>query len=142
MGLTIFNKVKDCNIELSGGYGMLLDIRREVANLYDREFGKHYEILGSRFMTEEDYKKWNTTANLILNDERFKDEDEDLLDFLFAPDCDGKISYKTCKKVYDLLLKSKATCPLRYAFYSHNDWDDLRKLLLICYKHRANLYWC
>ena len=140
MGLTITSKIKDCNIELDGGYGMLMSIREEVAMQFDKEYGKHYVTL-CQYRTADEWKVFNKRTTEILSHERFKDEDKDLLDFLFASDCEGKISYKTCKKVYDLLKNSKNKCCLRYAFYSKNDWDDLKELLLQCYKHKANLYW-
>ena len=140
MGLTIRSKIKNCNIELDGGYGMLLTIREEVAKLYDKEFGEHYETLSKCFLKEH-FDEFNKKANEILRDDRFKDEDEDIVDFLFQSDCDGKISYKTCKKVYDILQESTNNCCLRYTAYSKNDWEDLKELLLQCYKHRANLYW-
>lgn len=140
MGLTLRNNVKTCHIELDGGYGMLLTIRKEVAKQWDKEFGEHYGTLG-QYRTDDEWKIFDKRTNEILCHERFKGEDEDLVDFLFQSDCDGKIGYKTCKKIYDLLKNSKNKSCLRYAFYSKNDWEDLRELLLSCYKHRANLYW-
>lgn len=141
MGLTISSKIKNCSIELDGGYGMLLTIRHEVAKLFDKEFGEHYALIGTTYMTEEDWKRWDEKSIKILSNNRFKDEDGDIIDFLFMSDCEGHICYKTCKKIYDLLQKSKNKTCLRYAYYSKNDWEDLKELLLQCYKHKANLYW-
>lgn len=140
MGLTITSKIKSCNIELDGGYGMFVTIREEVAKQFDKEFGEHYATLRNCFLKEH-FDTFNKKANKILSDERFKEEDEDVVAFLFMPDCDGHIGYKTCKKIYDLLQNSKNKCCLRYAAYSKNDWEDLKELLLQCYKHKANLYW-
>lgn len=137
MGLTLRNNVKDCDIELDGGYSILRTIRIEVAKQYDEEFGNYYQL----FYDGYDRKKYINKLNNLLKDDRFKDEDNDLMEFLFASDCEGKIGYKTCKKVYDLIKNSDNNCCLRYAIYSKNDWNDLRELLLSCYKHRANLYW-
>lgn len=141
MGLTITSKIKDCKIHLDGGYSILHTIRIEVAKLYDEEFGQLYEEYFTNSMTKEECNLYISKMNELLKDDRFKDEDTDLLEFLFASDCEGKIGYKTCKKVYDLLKDSTCNYCLRYAFYSNNDWDDLRELLLQCYKHRANLIW-
>ena len=137
MGLTLRNNVKDCDIELDGGYSILRTIRIEVAKQYDEEFGNYYQL----FYDGYDRKKYINKLNNLLKDDRFKDEDNDLMEFLFASDCEGKIGYKTCKKVYDLIKNSDNDCCLRYVIYSKNDWNDLRELLLSCYKHRANLYW-
>lgn len=140
MGLTITSKIKKCPIELDGGYGMFMVLRQAIAKLYDKEFGEHYETLSKCFLKEH-FDEFNKKANEILRDNRFKEEDEDIIDFLYMSDCGGKIGYKTCKKLYDLLKDYKSNIPLRYAFYSHNDWEDIKELLIQCYKHRANLYW-
>ena len=140
MGLTITSKIKNCNIELDGGYGMFMVLRQAIAKLYDKEFGEHYETLSKCFFKEH-FDEFNKKANEILRNDRFKDEDEDIVDFLYMSDCNGKIGYKTCKKLYNLLKYYKSDVPLRYAYYSKNDWEDLKELLLQCYKHRANLYW-
>lgn len=140
MGMTITSRIKNCNIELDGGYGMFITIRNEVANQFDKEFGEHYSTL-SECVSQKDFDIFNKRANEILSDKRFKDEDEDIVRFLFMPDCGGEIGYKTCKKIYDLLKNSNNKSNLRYAFYSKNDWEDLKELLLQCYKHKANLCW-
>ena len=140
MGMTITSKIKSCNIELDGGYGMFVTIREEVAKQFDKEFGEHYATL-HKCIFKNDFDAFNKRANEILSDERFKEEDEDVVKFLFMSDCGGKIGYKTCKKLYDLLKNSNNKSCLRYGAFSHNDWDDLRELLLQCYKHKACLYW-
>lgn len=139
MGLTIQGNYKN-SIELSGGYGMFMKIRKIVALAFDKEFGEHYETLIYCFR-EEDYKKFNKKTYEILKDDRFKDEDEDIIKFLFASDCDGKISYKTCKKIYDLIKDNNNKYQLRYAAYSNNDWEDFKQLLKECYSHKSNLVW-
>jgi len=137
MGLIIESNCKS-TISLIGGYGMLLTIREEVAKRFDKEFGEHYARLRYAIDDIEDFDK---TTNEILSHSRFKDEDADIIDFLFASDCGGKINYKTCKKVVELIEDSDNKYCLRYAYYSKNDWEDLKQLLWTCYKRRANLIW-
>lgn len=139
MGLCITGNYKN-SISLDGGYGMLLLIREEVAKAWDKEFGKHYATL--RYcIINEDYKRFDKKANEILKCERFKKEDEDIIDFLYASDCGGQISYKTCKKIYELIKDTNCEYCLRYAAYSNNDWEDFKQLLKECYSHRSNLVW-
>lgn len=141
MGLSL--QSKSSQIELTGGYGMLLKIRSRVAIAWDKEFGEHYSKLP--LIEEEDYEEFDKRTNEILREERFKDEDEDLLDFLFASDGEGKCNYKTCKKIYDLIKDVEYEGKLRYATYpsiNKNDWEDFKQLLLDCYSHRSNLTWC
>ena len=141
MGLTLTSK--GSSIDLTGGYGMFLKIRERVAMAWDKEFGEHYsQLRKSSLWSKEDFKKFDEKTTEILKNERFKNEDKDLVDFLFASDCEGKCSYKTCKKIYDLIKEIKDDkIVLRYIYYSDNDWEDFKQLLLECYSHRSNLTW-
>lgn len=141
MGLTIRGNYKN-SIDLTGGNSMLAIIRNTVAKAWDKEFGAHYSTL--IYCSESEYEKFNDKANKIINSERLKEKtkkDTDILDFLFESDCEGQISYKTCKKIYDLIKDTSLNCCLRYAVYSHNDWNDFKQLLKECYSHRSNLVW-
>lgn len=136
MGLTITGNYKKA-VDLTGGYGMMIKIRNIVSLAFDEEFGKHYATL-----LYSNIDEFNKKANAILKHERFKDEDEDILDFLYAPDCDGKVNYKTCGKIYNLIKDiEKPNLCLRYAVDYNNDWEDFKKLLKECYSHRANMIW-
>ena len=95
MGVTIYANGSKRSFDM--GYGGFFNLRKNIALGLDREFGEHYETL-SHCSTKEDYQKFDEVANRILADKRFQDMD-DLLDFLFAPDTDGKIGYKTCMKI-------------------------------------------
>jgi len=140
MGVCITSNHKDA-ISLDGGYSLMFKLRSKIANAYDKEFGKHYETLTSGY-GKEFYEKFDKKTNEILSHERFKQEDEDIIDFLFAPDTDGKISYKTCKKIYDLITDIKYdNLQLRYVVQSNNDWEDFKELLKKCYLNKSNLIW-
>ena len=138
MGLTLYSKGSP--IELTGGYGMFLRIRSRIAMIRDKELGEHYATISSIWRSE-DFKEFDRRTNEILRDDRFKNEDKDLVDFLFASDCEGKCGYRTCKKIYDLIKDTKNNATLRYAINSNDDWEDLKRLLKDCYSHRANLKW-
>lgn len=140
MGYTI--TATNSNYDFSGGYGQFKDLRENIALAFDKEFGRHYQTLG--FCHSKDtIKLFNDKANKILQDDRFKDEDEDIISFLFAPDCDGSISYKTCKKIYDLIKdKDYKGQYLNYIAWSDgNDYEKFKEFLLDCYKHRRKMVW-
>lgn len=107
--------------------------------------GATFLRINCKVTLDEDFEAFNEKAREILrkmiSNERLKDGDEDILDFLYAPDCGGKISYKTCKKIYELIKDTDCKYCLRYAAYSHNDWADFKQLLKECYSHRASLVW-
>lgn len=139
MGLTISGNYKN-SIDLTGGYGMFIKIREKVALAFNKQFGEHYLTLKQCFR-ETDFKTFNVLAEDIIEKNELE-KDSDILDFLFASDCSGKINYKTCKKIYELIKNIKdEKLVLRYAAYSENDWEDFKELLKECYSHRSKLVW-
>ena len=132
---------------LEGSYSMLHRIRSKLAIAWDAEFGEHYKRLTTLWL-EEQYAEFNACTAKILEQDRFTDEDIDLIEFWFMSDEGGKVNYKTCKKLANLLtslITDKTNIfvynSLRYQAYSKNDWEDLLELLKGCYSHRANLTW-
>ena len=89
--------------------------------------------------SSEDFAENDAVAEKIIRD---KNLDEDILDFLYAEDCEGKISYKTCRKIYDLIkdvdFEKKG---FRYAAYQNNDYEELKEFLTECYSKRRNMVW-
>ena len=82
------------------GYGGFQSLRTNIAKAWDSELGEAY---ADTLMAVMHPKEYNQRINEIITNDRFKDEDEDLLDFLFSSDCGGKCSYKTCRKIYQLI---------------------------------------
>lgn len=122
------------------GYGGFMNLRNNIASAFDKEFGELYKNL-LLYITENEINGYNEKVNKILS-ERFKD-DEDIINFLFASDCEGKISYKTCKKIYDL-IKNIDFGKKIFTYAAHSDGKDYEKFknfLLECYKYRRNMVW-
>lgn len=130
-----------------GGMGGFMSLRENIASAWDKEFGDHYANL-RRCIWEKDYEEFNKKTNQILSESRFEDggekaDDRDIVDFLFASDCEGKISYKTCKKIYDLIKDIDfGNRIFTYAAYSDGkDYEHFKDFLLDCYKRRAKMRW-
>lgn len=140
MGVTISAKNSSYNFDM--GYGGFFNLRCNIAKAFDKEFGEHYETLMFRH-SEDDFKAFNERANEILSASRFKDEDADILDFLFESDCEGKISHRTCKKIYELIKNIDFAGKIfTYAAYSDgNDYEYFKEFLKECYSHRRKMYW-
>ena len=140
MGVTI--SANNSHYVFDMGGGGFFNLRKNIALAFDKEFGEHYETLIYR-NSKEDFKAFDEKANKILSDSRFKDEDSDVLDFLFACDCEGKISYKTCKKIYELIKDIDFGEKIfTYAHYSKgDDYEMFKKFLKECYSHRRKMYW-
>ena len=140
MGFTLYANGSTMNFD--GGMGGFFSLRTNIALAFDKEFGEHYSDL-RKCLYEEDYKLFDQVTEKILSNERFKQEDEDIVEFLFASDCAGSISHKTCKKIYDLIKDIDFGKRIfTYAAYSNGkDYERFKQFLLECYKHRRKMRW-
>ena len=140
MGFTIY--ANNCSTSFDGGMGGFFNLRTNIALAFDKEFGEHYSGL-RKCLYEKDYKIFDQVTEKILSNERFKQEDEDIVEFLFASDCAGSISHKTCKKIYDLIKDIDfGERIFTYAAYSNGkDYERFKQFLLECYKHRRKMRW-
>lgn len=72
-------------------------------------------------------------------------------------DCEGKIGYKLCKKIYNIIkddnqefglgywtvLPGQESVPFNKKEYKQEySWSYFKQLLLHCYSHRCDLVWC
>ncbi len=139
MGITITAKNPRFSFEL-GGSGFF-NLRKNIAFSLDKEFGENYAKL-IYCHSKEDYENHDKTANQIIQDKHLDENYTAVLDFLYASDETGKINYKTCKQIYDLIapinFKNKS---FRYGAYSHNDYEEFKIFLLDCYSHHKNMIW-
>lgn len=122
------------------GYGGFNNLRKNIAIAWDKELGETY---GDMVMCMLHPKEYDERINRILANDRFKDEDEDILDFLFASDCNGKCGYKTCGKIYNLIKDidfGKKIFTYR-AYSDGNDYEKLKLFLKECYQKRRMMVW-
>lgn len=135
MGLTIRSNGSDK--EVTVGYISFGLLRQKVASFLDEDYGNEYKKVYSAeaqlLWKDEDWKELNDRLKAII---KSKGLDEDIVDFIYENDTSGKVGYKTCKKLYDL-LEGKDIGIGRFS----GQEDDFRQLLLDCYSHRANLLW-
>jgi hypothetical protein len=103
MGITISSKRYSCDM----GYGGFGRFRNVVAEKTSDKFYKHYMRLSNpnvMFIMGEERKKFfeKYDADTI----KYIEENEvtvEVANFLFQPDCDGKIDRKQAKQIYDLI---------------------------------------
>lgn len=96
MGLTIGNKDMSIDITYSG----FMHLRQHLANCFSKKFG-------------EDYLAFIKGELRELNTGDY-DMDDDIADFFFAADCNGKIPYKVSAKLYKLIKKDTTDFPIGY----------------------------
>lgn len=136
MGITI--TAKNSKYEFDMGYGGFYNLRKNIAFALDEEFGENYALLGQCY-TEEQYLDNDAVANIII--ER-KQLDGDVIEFLYMPDTEGKISYKVCQKIYKIIKDINFDNQgFKYVAYSHNDYKEFKEFLRECFSKRRCMRW-
>lgn len=141
MGVTI--SATHSSYEFDMGYGGFSNLRKNIALALNDHFGKAY-MNYSRCTTKEENKKNDRLCEMMIKTLGLDKEYSDILDFLYASDIEGKISYKTCKKIADLLepcMPVLRTKWFRYAAYAGHDYEDFVAFLKECYRYHRNMHW-
>lgn len=145
MGISLYSNSKKVTHEFKMGYGGFFSLRSQIANAFDKEFGEHYsQLLKASCSLSGGIEAFNKKMNQILADKRFDGKD-DILDFFFASDCGGTISYQTCKKLYNIIKDVNFQSGFQYGNFSNGiekDWNDLKEFFLECYKAKVSARWC
>lgn len=122
MGLDINIKGLEREDTYHGGYTTFNLYRKDVASAYNERLGELYKKTFKDELQPEEIKEWNNLCN------------DDLDIFLWHSDCDGKLTPKECKKIYDAMKDLKVE--MNY-YDMHQLWLNM---LRHCYKHRVNMY--
>lgn len=124
------------------GYSSFYQLRRDVAYFVSDEFGAHYADIIYSANCPEEYD--SETERLI---KKYKIPAR-LLDFLYLPDAEARLSPLKCKAVYDCITYSKPREDQLKKLYGYrarpNDCMklvDFLDLLLECYNRRKYLVW-
>ena len=140
MGVTITANNSSRSFDM--GCGGFMSLRENIALAFDKEFGEHYSKFRS-IWKQEDFEAFDKETNRILADDRFQEEDVDIVEFLFASDCGGEISYKTCKKIFDL-IKGIDFGNKIFTYAGRSDGKDyqyFKDFLKECYSNRRKMRW-
>lgn len=128
MGLSLVAKGYEKDFDIGYiGYGLLM---RSIASSYNVEFGeifaKQYSYPFKEY-TQEEIDRWNEIC----------DDDLDIL--LNHSDCDGKLTYKECRKIIKSLDKIDFNSKIlrndtRLRYY------ELKDIIRYCAKNRKTLW--
>ena len=137
MRITIRNKNKSIDM----GYGGFFNLRKNIAGIFSPDFKEFYEewTKPSSKITDEE---GNFKLMEFYNKGVFNDNDDDILNFLFASDCDGKISAKTCKKLYNRIRDYDDN--ILYGYIGRPDcakFSDFKEIVADCAKNHLVLSW-
>lgn len=138
MGVCLTSRKSDYSFDM--GFGGFHNLRANIASAWDKELGEAYDDMAMAMLCPKEY---NERINSIISNDRFKDEDEDILDFLFQSDCEGKCGYKTCGKIYNLIKNIDFEGKI-FTYYARSDGKDYERLKLFlkeCYQKRRMMIW-
>lgn len=134
MGLTIRTCKKNVDLTASG----MFRFRNEVAKAYSKELADHYSELGQPpyaidykahdAKTEELWNKYDETGRAVIN-------------FIYQSDCDGKLSPKECKLIYNLLKDIKMEKRNFSYVMRPTDWPDILEIFEDAATNRHILSW-
>lgn len=138
MGITI--SAKNSPISFECGCGGFFRLRCNIAKYYDKELGELYSQIS---LSRNEYL--DKRINDLLKNTRFKNEDCDILDFLFSSDVDGEIGYKTQGKIYNLIkdvdFKKSYFQYVSYTDPNLPDYEKLKQFLKDNYRYHRKARW-
>lgn len=131
MGLDIKIKGLERKDTYHGGYMRFANYRIKIAKSFNKKLGQIYEkqFLNMNYnFTKDEIEQLNNLSNNNLDI------------FLWHSDCDGKLTPKECKLIYDE-LKNIDIQDLEYSneYTMHELWLNMLKY---CCKNRVNMYFC
>ena len=142
MGIALGN----CKNMIALGHFGFQRLRSKVAELLDEEFGNRYkdipDIQRQAYQSDSSEKVWevyNNQLNEIIDRNHL---DDNVLEFLFQPDCNGKLSYKVCRSLYNVIKDYDDDIIYGYSGQKNPaKFADFKAIVEDCYKHRRQLIW-
>lgn len=132
MGICLYNK----EYEMDMGYFTFAQLRTIIAKLLNKEFGENYSLL-RKCIAEKDFKENDKIANSLIAKYNL---DEDVVGFLYQSDCSGKITYKTCRKIYKLIKDYDDNFMYGYV-HSNHSFSYFKEMIKNCADKRRMLFW-
>lgn len=137
MGISIGNCRQSIDMPYSGFY----KLRNKVADLLNEDFSKLYHEYVSLSPTISD-KEANDRLEKLYVENKLTENDNDILDFLFQPEYKGKLNYKGCRKLFNLIKDYDDN--ILYGYAGRSDcamFKDFKKIVYECYSNRIILKW-
>ena len=140
MGVTINSK----NHSMDMGYGGFNRLRNKVAELTGKEIGEHYKNLDKGMFLngtqrEEFFKEYNKKISELEG--QFKIPCG-ILDFLYASDCGGKITFGKCKQIYEVIKDYDDD--VLYGYCGRSDcakFKDFKEIIKDCIDSKSSMEW-
>ena len=120
MGVTIYTKNDEDGIWI-GGYGSFFRLRSLIAEVYDKQ--KHLNGEFADFYKNQ-YKGlgWDNYSKKLSEFKKEHNLSKKVLDFLYQPDNDGKLTPDGCRMIWKIMSDTKTCCEV----FVTKDWYDHR----------------
>ena len=142
MGVTIRSK----NHEIDLGYFGFFNLRMKIAELAGDDVGSHYYQLreGHSFPSSEEeeefWKEYDETTRILV--EKSPKNVRKVFDFLYEPDCEGSVTYGTCKQVLGVIGDYDDNIIYGYAGRPHPAmFRDFKIILEDCVENKCRMRW-
>ena len=140
MGVTIYSK----NHSIDLGYGGFNNLRKKVAELTGIEIFNHYKELDKgMFLNGEARKKFFKDYNKKISEiEESQKIHPAILDFLYASDCEGKLTYGKCKQIYKVIKDYDDN--ILYGYSGRKDcamFKDFKGIIKDCIDNKCAMEW-
>jgi len=140
MGVTIESK----NYSIDLGYGGFNNLRIKVAELTGNEIGQHYrDIKNGIFLSGEAkkkfFKKYNKKISELADTHNIP---HGILDFLYASDFSGQISFEKCKQICNVIKDYDDN--ICYGYCGREDcamFRDFKEIVKDCIDNKCNMKW-
>lgn len=136
--------IESKNHSIDMGYGGFNNLRSKVAELTGEEIGNHYKKLDKgMFLYGEEREKFFEEYNKKISE--LADEFEiphGILNFLYASDCDGKISSSKCKHIYKAIKDYDDN--ILYGYSGRADcakFKDFKEIVKDCIDNKCSMKW-
>ena len=139
MGVTI----RSPHYSIDLGYFGFERLRQKIADLTAEDIGEHYRaLLGGAAGKEQDVwiEEYNRKTEELA--EKYKGRYNKILNFLYAPDCDGKATYGTCKDILKVIGVYDDN--ILYGYAGRPDcakFADFRRILEDCAQCKKQMTW-
>ena len=145
MGVTISGKPskKITAQSLDMGYSGFFRLRCLAAKHLNHEFFNIYKDMLNNH-SDADWENFDKNINNCIQHHKLDKTVSDckLLDFFFLPDCEGKITYGACKKLYELIKEEDDNIKIGYVGRADcATMGDFKALLLNVWRNKGRLTW-
>lgn len=130
MGLTIRAAGLSCEDTYDCGYLTFGVFRQELASLYNAELGELYKTGLRRQLTNAEIRRYNELCN------------DDLDEFLWHSDHDGKLTWQQCRDVYKV-IKDMHMDMIGHNYgvmKSYNMLEHWKNMFYHCWKRRVTMW--